>query len=52
MLNAYESARTVLHGECFHGDTCPIYTGDTIEGLKPVIEDGLSALNKLKPKKR
>lgn len=47
-LQAYEVARTVLHGECFHEDKCPIHTDAILDGLKRTIDDGMSALSKRK----
>jgi len=48
ILGDFEVARTVLHGECFHGGSCPIHVGDLLEGLQDTIKHGMTAIGKLK----
>lgn len=48
LVNRFESARTVLHGECFHGDECPRdeILLDMMHDLRDSVRDGLNAIPK------
>ena len=48
----FEMSRAILHGECFHADTCPVNTKDLLEGLSATIDDGMKALDKATKRRR
>lgn len=48
----FDLARRELHGECFHGDKCPVDIVYTIEYYRDIVNDGIAAINKIARKKR
>lgn len=46
IVNRFESARSVMHGDCFHGDECPrpdVLVG-MMQDVRSVVEIGVAAI--------
>lgn len=50
--HSFELARLQLHGECFHGDSCPINLVDELESYRAVVTDGMNAVARIRRRKR
>ena len=48
----FELARRQLHGECFHGDSCPADLVEALEDYRAVVVDGASAVTQIRRRKR
>ena len=51
ITHEFELARTVLHGQCFHGDECPVNTVEMIHEFHEVVKEGMGFIKKLPRKK-